>query len=121
MKKPTQLNKYTSDAIHGVKDAIDLQPFGKKNIMELALDAGIGRNLLQRGFKHLFGSRVNEYQKKKRMEAAIVILDEGHYTIQQVASKCGYRSQSSFTRAFKDIYSITPSEWQNREDPQPLL
>jgi AraC family transcriptional regulator len=118
MKKPIYLTKHARDAIHGIKNAIDQQPFGKKNIIELALDAGIGRNLLQKGFKHLFGSRVNEYQKQKRMEAAILILDQGHFTIQQVASMCGYRSQSSFTRAFKDIYSITPSEWQNR-DPFP--
>lgn len=121
MKKPTQLNKYAREAIHGVKDAIDQQPFEKKNITELALDAGLGRNLLQKGFKLLFGSKVNEYQKKKCMEAAVVILDEGHFTIQQVASRCGYRSQSSFTRAFKDIHSITPSEWQNRDILPPLL
>src|SRR5205809_896640 len=115
MEKPTRLNRYARDAIQGVKDSIDLQPFGKKNITELALDAGIGRNLLQKGFKHLFGSRVNEYQKRKRMEAATIILEEGHLTIQQVASMCGYRSQSSFTRAFKDIYRLTPSDWQDRD------
>jgi AraC-like DNA-binding protein len=120
MKKPTHLNKYARDAIHGVKEFIDQQPFGKKNVIELALDAGIGRNTLQKGFKHLFGSRVNEYQKKKRMEVAIAILEDGHLTIQQVASRCGYRSQSSFTRAFKDIYNMTPSEWQNRADTPPL-
>ena len=120
MKKPTELNKYARDAINGVKEIIDQQPFGKKNIAELALDAGIGRNLLQTGFKHLFGSRVNEYQKKKRMEVAVAILEEGHLTIQQVASRCGYRSQSSFTRAFKDIYNMTPSEWQNRGTRPPL-
>lgn len=114
------LNKYARDAIHGIKTSIDQQPFGKKNIIELALGAGIGRNLLQKGFKHLFGSKVNEYQKKKRMEAAILVLDQGHFTIQQVASICGYRSQSSFARAFKGIYSITPSEWQNRDDFPPL-
>jgi AraC-like DNA-binding protein len=120
MKKPTHLNKYARDAINGVKYTIDMNPFGKKNILELALDAGIGRNLLQKGFKHLFGIRVNEYQKKKRMEAATFILEEGHFTIQEVASRCGYRSQSSFTRAFKDIYRITPSEWQNRDVFPPL-
>jgi AraC-like DNA-binding protein len=121
MKKPMHLNKYARDAIHGVKYFIDVNPFGKKNITALALDAGIGRNLLQKGFKHLFGIRVNEYQKKKRMEAATIILDLGHFTIQQVASQCGYRSQSSFTRAFKDIYSLTPSEWQERDALPPLL
>lgn len=115
-----RLNKYAKDAIHGVKDTIDQQPFGKKNITELALGAGIGRNLLQKGFKHLFGSKVNEYQKKKRMEAAIAILKEGHFTIQQVASRCGYRSQSSFTRAFKDIHRITPSEFQDQDVLPPL-
>jgi AraC-like DNA-binding protein len=120
MKKSTHLNKFARDAINGVKYTIDVNPFGKKNITALALDAGIGRNLLQKGFKHLFGIRVNEYQKRKRMEAATFILQEGRFTIQEVASKCGYRSQSSFTRAFKDIYSMTPSEWQNRDVSPPL-
>jgi len=115
MKKPLHLNKYARDVIQGIKDTIDEQPYGKRNVNQLALDAGIGRNMLQQGFKLLFGSRVNEYQKIKRMEAATIILEEGHLTIQQVASKCGYRSQSSFTRAFKDIYNLTPSDWQNRD------
>jgi len=114
MDKQTRLSAYVYEVIQAVKENIDQKPFDKKNILDFANDAGIGRNLLQKGFKIIYGSRVKEYQKKKRMEVAAGMLDEDRLTIQQIASKCGYRSQSSFTRAFKEVYSLTPTEWKNR-------
>ena len=114
MNKQTRLSAYVYEVIQAVKENIDQKPFDKKNILDFANDTGIGRNLLQKGFKIIYGSRVKEYQKKKRMEAAANMLDEDRLTIQQIASKCGYHSQSNFTRAFKEIYGLTPTEWKYR-------
>ena len=114
--KPTRMNAMTCEAIHAIKSDIDQRPFDKKSIMGIISDTGICRNLLQKGFKHFMGSGIKEYQKRKRLEAASVLIEEDRYTIQQIAAKCGYHSQSSFTRAFKEIFGVTPTEWKSRND-----
>ena len=114
MNKQTRLNANACDAIQAVKTSIDQQPFERKSILRIVIDTGIGRNLLQKGFKHLFGVGIKEYQKTRRLEVASGLLAEDRLSIQQIAGRCGYRSQSSFTRAFKELYGLTPSEWKNR-------
>jgi AraC-like DNA-binding protein len=114
MNKQTRLNTFASDAIHSVKDTIDHNPFERKTITGFASDVGVGRNLLQKNFKHFFGIPINEYQKKKRMEAAAGMLEEGRLTILKIAIKCGYISQSSFARLFKEVYGITPTNWKKQ-------
>ena len=80
----------------------------------MASDAGIGINLLQKGFKNLFKVNVFKYQQKRRMEGACDLLDNGNMTMKQVADKCGYNNQGNFSYAFKKIHGITPTEYQNR-------
>jgi AraC-like DNA-binding protein len=110
MYKQAGLNRLASEAIHSVKDTIDQNPFDKKNLTGFANDVGLGRNQLQKHFKHYFGAPINEYQQWKRMEAASGMLDEGRLTIEKIAFKCGYSSSSSFARAFKGVYGITPTK-----------
>src|SRR5687767_5772009 len=114
MNKEPRLNAYTCEMIRAMKKNIDEKPLDRKNSLDFSNDSGVCRNLLQKGFKIMYGCRLKEYQTKKRMEMAADMLDEDRLTIQQIASKCGYRSQSSFTRAFKEIYLFTPTEWKNR-------
>jgi AraC-like DNA-binding protein len=114
MYKQTGLNRFASDAIQSVKDTIDHNPFNRDTLTEFANDVGIGRNLLQKHFTRFFGAPINEYQKWKRMEAASGMLEEGRLTIQKIAIKCGYSSPSSFARAFKEVYGITPTQGKKR-------
>jgi AraC-like DNA-binding protein len=115
MNRQTRLNTFTLDAIHSVKNTIDHNPFDRKTITGFANYVGVGRNLLQKYFKHFFGTPINEYQKRKRMEAASGMLEEGRLTILKIAFKCGYSSPSSFTRAFKEAYGIPPAKWKKQE------
>jgi AraC-like DNA-binding protein len=113
MKRQTRLNPAVRDAIRCVKDTIDQKPLERKTITAFANETGIGRNLLQKYFRQLFRIRINEYQKRKRMEVAAGMLEEGRLTIQKIASKCGYNSQSSFARVFKEVYRTSPTKWKN--------
>ena len=113
MKRQARLNTGVREVIHCVKDTIDKRPLERKTITTFANETGIGRNLLQKYFRQLFRIRINEYQKRKRMEAAAGMLEEGRLTIQKIASKCGYNSQSSFARVFKEVYRISPTKWKN--------
>jgi AraC-like DNA-binding protein len=110
------------DTIHSIKDYIDQHPLEIKTIEELIhkTHSQIGINLLHQGFRQLFGSRIKEYEIRKRLEAAANLLQQDELTMQEITAKCGYSSQSSFVRAFKDVHGITPGQWRSRYVPLPL-
>jgi len=108
------VKKFVREAIHSIKDEIDQLPLGRKTSEEMAGHASISRNILQKGFKKIFTLNIQEYRHLKRMEAAGVLIDAGELTMKQVAYKCGYSAQGNFSFAFKKIYGLTPTEFQNR-------
>ena len=110
------------EAIHSVKDYIDQHPLEIKTISALIhkTHSQIGINLLHQGFRQLYGTRIKEYEIKKRLEAATHLLLDDELTMQEITARCGYSSQSSFVRAFKDVYGITPGQWRSRHLPLPL-
>jgi len=52
------------------------------------------------------------------MHAAELLVDGGD-TIAQIASRVGYRSESAFTRAFRDGLGETPARFRRRQRRQP--
>jgi AraC-like DNA-binding protein len=110
MPEVTRMRRYIRDAIITVKSSIDERPL-EFNFNKI--DVQISRSHLQKGFKRMYGCSLKSYEKKKRLEAALMMLEEGRLTLAVIAHKCGYRSQSSFTRAFKDEIGMTPTEWDN--------
>ena len=117
-----RLRRTFQEAIHSIKDYIDQHPLEIKTIEELIhkTHSQIGINLLHQGFRQLFGSRIKEYEIRKRLEAAANLLQQDELTMQEITAKCGYSSQSSFVRAFKDVHGITPGQWRSRYVPLPL-
>jgi AraC-like DNA-binding protein len=110
------------EAIQSIKDYIDQHPLEIKTISALIHNthSQIGINLLHQGFRQLFGTRIKEYEIRKRLEAATHLLRQDELTMQEITAKCGYSAQSSFVRAFKDVHGITPGQWRNQYVPLPL-
>lgn len=114
-----RLRRSFQEAIHSIKDYIDQHPLEIKTISALIhkTHSQIGINLLHQGFRQMYGTGIKEYEIRKRLEAAATLLQEDELTMQQIAEKCGYSSQSSFVRAFKDVHGITPGQWRNQHVP----
>ena len=111
---------YFIEAITSVKEEIEkeieCEKYPKKSIVELASEAGIGRKALQSGFREIYGSNIKEYMLHVRMEKAKQFLEEGRKTMKQIALHCGYRSQGNFTVAFRKIYGVAPTEYQQQTE-----
>jgi AraC-like DNA-binding protein len=116
MRQPKRMKKHILDAIHAVKTSIDANPFDSKTINTLtkAAHRQVGRNCLQQCFRQIAGISLRQYEKLKRMEAAAVMLEEGRLSFKEIADRCGYSTQSSFTRGFRETHGMTPSEYQQR-------
>jgi len=83
------------------------------NIDTLSKELGVSRFHLQRLFKEQIGTNIYETIKSIRLHKAsnLLITNQGS-TISEVAKLCGYSSQSSFIRVFKERFKMTPTTWR---------
>jgi len=83
------------------------------NLDELASDMHINKFYMHKIFKEVFGRNIYESIKSIRLQkASNLLLTNKYSTISEVANECGYSSQTSFIRAFKERFSMTPNNWR---------
>ena len=81
---------------------------------ELSEDLKISKFHMHRIFKDIFGKNIYESIKSIRLQkASNLLLTNKYSTISDVANICGYSSQTSFLRVFKDRFGMTPKEWKS--------
>lgn len=80
-------------------------------IEDLAKDAGLSRSVLAERFAELVGMPPMQYLAKWRMQIAAGLLGGGA-NIAAVAAETGYGSEAAFSRAFKKVVGVPPSEWR---------
>lgn len=72
----------------------------------------IDASTLKEVFKYVYGSPIATYMKEYRTKKAMKLLVETDYSIYDIASQLGYKTQSKFSKAFKDITHVSPSEYK---------
>ena len=81
---------------------------------KLATLAAYSEQHFHRLFKKVTGEGVHQYIRRTRLEtAANQLMFSSERNIQIIAEACGFASLSSFSRAFKSVYSVTPGEWRS--------
>lgn len=80
----------------------------------LAQRAGLTHNRLGRLTKRLFSLTPTQLLAKTRIAAASTLLRETAIPIVDIAQRCGYADQSAFTRAFRAVVGVTPSEFRRK-------
>jgi len=83
-------------------------------IETLARDVGLSRSVLAERFADLLGMPPMHYLAKWRMQVAAGILSGGNTNIATVAAEVGYASEAAFSRAFKKMVGVSPSDWRRR-------
>jgi AraC-like DNA-binding protein len=81
----------------------------------LAKRSGLSSNRLGRLTKRLFSLTPSQLLAKTRVAAASLLLRESTLSIVDIAHHCGYADQIAFTRAFRTLTSVTPSEFRRSE------
>lgn len=66
--------------------------------------------LFQRIFSFVAGVSISEYVRKRRLTLAAQVLHNSDITVLEAAAKYGFKSHSSFSRAFREHHGITPSQ-----------
>jgi AraC family transcriptional regulator, exoenzyme S synthesis regulatory protein ExsA len=87
-------------------------------VEELAFLCNMSLSTFKRKFARVYGVPPNKWLLQKRMELAADLLLHHHEKPSEVYHKVGYENHSSFTQSFKQVYGITPREFQQRaEEP----
>lgn len=78
------------------------------SLMNLAHLVGLNDYKLKLGFQHVFGTTVFGCLQQQRLEKAKLLLQDSSLNVTAIAQQVGYASPSSFHRAFKKHFGISP-------------
>jgi AraC family transcriptional regulator len=67
---------------------------------------------LSRDFSKHFNSSLGEYIRKLKIQKSLQLISEKSLDLTSIAFECGFSDQSHFTRCFKEINGINPSEYR---------
>ncbi|MDB5983479.1 MAG: AraC family transcriptional regulator [Pseudomonas sp.] len=79
---------------------------------ELAKEARLSRAAFARNFCALVGEPPHQYLTRWRMGIAAQLLEETELRLGEIASQVGYRSEFSFSRAFKLARGVSPIQYR---------
>lgn len=72
----------------------------------------LNKEYLSKLFKKEFGYNIYEYVLKVRMQKACELLSDPEAKVLAVSSYLGYRDNNYFSRAFKNHYGVSPTEFK---------
>ena len=84
-------------------------------MMELANAAALSPFYYQRLFARLVKKPIREYIKLRRLAKASEALRNGKDKILDVATQYGFSNHDVFSRAFKDTFGVTPTQYRESE------
>ena len=106
--------------IEGVLNYINSSLENDLSIDTIASEFFISKYYLMRKFKNQIGSSIHNYVVQKRLILARSLISDG-LSMSSVCSRCGFNDYSSFVRAFKKVYGVSPSNYNptihNFENP----
>jgi len=112
MLTETRISQLQSDSIENVMQFIREhigEPLNRKMLAEVA---GFSVPHFHRVFTARVGESAASYVRRLRMERAARKLRMGAVNITEVALAAGYDSHAAFSKAFKQQFGITPSQFR---------
>ncbi|WED22907.1 AraC family transcriptional regulator [Vibrio sp. JC009] len=83
---------------------------------ELARIAAYSEQHFHRIFKEVVGESIHQYIRRTRIEyAANQLMFDSGATVLDIANRAGFQSVSSFSRAFKTVFEVSPGEWRKAD------
>lgn len=84
----------------------------------LAKKLGYSEYYVSRKFREISGVQFRDYLRYRRLAFALKKIRDTNTGLLDIALNYGFSSHEAFTRAFKEVYGITPSEY--RQNPRPV-
>ena len=114
--KSTRLTQSSKMSDYYIQEAIHYMEQNFQNdisIEEIAAVCGINRSHLGKIFRNSIGRSPQEFLMNYRMVKATELLKLTTLSIADIGTAVGYGNPLHFSRAFKNIYGVSPREWRN--------
>jgi len=95
-----------------IRKAIETNITNNLTLDELAFLCNMSVSTFKRRFLKIYNTSPMKWQLRRRMEIAANLLQNHHQKPGEVFHQLGYQNHSSFTQSFKQVYGITPKEYQ---------
>ena len=90
---------------------IDTNIYNVKTVRDIAIDLNFTENYISHLFKSNMGISLSQYIKKQKLKVAKTLLETKNITLTEVAKILNFDSVQSLSRAFKQEYNQTPTEF----------
>ena len=84
------------------------------SVENIASFCGLNRTYFGRIFKETVGKSPQQFLLSYRMAKAAELLKLTELSISDIGNEVGYPNQLHFSRAFKNVYGVSPREWRNK-------
>lgn len=102
-----------------IDESIQAQRDEALTLRALARRLGYSEFYTTRKFREIAGMPLKDYLRLRRLAFALKEVRDSQKSLLEIAVGYGFSSHEAFTRAFKQTYGVTPSEY--RKKPVPLV
>jgi AraC-like DNA-binding protein len=93
---------------------VDERSAGRPDAAELAAAVGLSEDYFVRRFRQTFGVAPRSWVVRRRIQVAMLMLDESSRPVGMVARDLGYPDVFLFSRQFKAVTGMSPRAWRER-------
>lgn len=100
-----------------IKEALSFieQHYGEDiSIEDISSFCGLNRSYFSKVFRDTMGESPQSFLLHYRMARAAQLLTETRLTISAISAMVSYPNQLHFSRAFKNVYSVSPRDYRSR-------
>jgi AraC-like DNA-binding protein len=98
------------------RDAMDRVYAQPLDIDNLAQVAHVSPAHFIRTFKSTFGETPHRYLQRRRVERSMFMLSETDRSVTDICLDVGFASLGTFSRTFREIVGVAPSEYRERAE-----
>lgn len=120
VKKMYEMQRSMQTIIEEIDGCIRRHEEEALTLARVAERAGYSESHFSRKFRAVSGMQFRDYLRGRRLALALKELRDSEKNILEIALDFGFSSNEAFTRAFRDLYGLTPSEYRRHLAPVAL-
>lgn len=119
MPEYTEWNRYVQMMVQRIDECIRKEDDDSMTLKALSEALGYSEFYVSRKFREISGMLLKDYMRFRKLAFALKELRDTDLKVLDIAVKYGFSSNEAFSRAFRNAYGVTPSEY--RRDPKPVV